>query len=416
MNILNEILKEIKPSAEEEKDVLGKVDAFIKRVNKGLKDAKAELYGSGAKGTWLRGGFDADIFVKYDYNRYADKSDEISGHLGKHLKKRFKNIEVMHGSRDYYRIKQDGFIYEVIPILDIKDSGQAKNITDISPLHARWVKKNASKKIIDDIRLAKAFLKANRLYGAESYIRGFSGYVTEILVIYYKGFLNFLKAAIKWKDKEIIDIEKYHRNALMALNKSKLDSPIIVVDPVDKTRNAAAALSYEKVIKLKGLAKDFLKEKKKRFFKEKKITEDKLKEMSEGKKLIIIDVFAMSGKEDVIGAKIMKSYEFIIKRLKEREFDVINSGWEWDKAKKAMIWLIFDKKELEKYKEHPGPNLESKEHCKRFRKQHKNFYTKNGRLFAKVKREFVKPEDYLKFLLKDGWFKDKVKIKCLRLV
>ncbi|MBW2991700.1 nucleotidyltransferase domain-containing protein, partial [Candidatus Woesearchaeota archaeon] len=194
MGVLKEVLEEVKPSIKEEKDVISKVNAFVKKVNTGLKDAKAELYGSGAKGTWLRGGFDADVFVKYDYNKYKDKSENISKLLGKHLREKFK-FTVMHGSRDYYQIKQDGFIYEVIPILDIKQAGQAKNITDISPLHAKWVKKNG-KNLVDDIRLAKAFLKANNLYGAESYIRGFSGYVTEILVIYYKGFLNFLKAAV----------------------------------------------------------------------------------------------------------------------------------------------------------------------------------------------------------------------------
>ncbi|MBW2991591.1 CCA tRNA nucleotidyltransferase [Candidatus Woesearchaeota archaeon] len=408
MEVLKQVLKEIKPTAEEEKKVISKVNAFVKKINTGLKDAKAELYGSGAKGTWLKGGFDADVFVKYNYSKFAERSDEISKLLGKHLRKKKFKFTVMHGSRDYFRIKQDGFIYEVIPILDIKKSSEAKNITDISPLHAKWVKANG-KRYIDDIRLAKAFLRANELYGAESYIRGFSGYVTEILVIYYKGFLGFLRGALKWKDKQVIDIKKYHKDVFMALNKSKLDSPIIVVDPVDKTRNAAAALSYDKVVELKELAKKFLKDKSKRFFEKEEVTEESLRKKSKGKKLVIIDVEALSGKEDIVGAKIMKSYNFILRRLKEKEFKVIDSGWKWDRAKKAMMWFILDKKELSNYKEHPGPGLESKEHCIRFKKQHKNVFKKKGRLYAKVKRDFVNAESYIKVLLKDGWFKDKVK-------
>lgn len=414
MEVLKKVLQEIKPTVKEEKDVSSKVSAFVKKLNTGLKDAKAELYGSGAKGTWLKCGFDADVFVKFDYGKFSEKSDEISKILGKHLKKKLKGIKVMHGSRDYFRIKRDGFIYEVIPILDIKKASEAKNITDISPLHAKWVKKNISKKLVDEIRLVKEFLRANRLYGAESYIRGFSGYVTEILVIYYGGFLKFLRGALKWKDKSVIDIKKYHKNVFMSLNKSKLDSPIIVVDPVDKTRNAAAALSYDKVARLKELAKKFLKVKSKRFFEEEEVSEESLKKKSKGKRLIMIDIAAMSGKEDVVGAKIMKSYNFILRGLKEKEFKVIDSGWEWNKAKKAMIWLIIGGG-LERYKEHPGPSLKIKEHCARFRKQHKNVFTKKGRLYAKVKREFVDSGEYLKVLLKDKWFKEKIKsLKILK--
>lgn len=415
MDVLKQVLLDLKPTAKEEKEVNDKVNGFVKKVNTGLRGAKAELYGSGAKGTWIKGGFDADVFVKYDYEKYKDKSDEISKVLGKHLKKKFKRLETMHGSRDYYKFKEGDFIYEIIPILDIKKAEQAKNITDISPLHAKWVKKNINKNMMDEIRLAKAFLKANKLYGAESYIRGFSGYVTEVLVIYYCGFLGFLKAALKWKDKQVIDIKKYHRNAFMFLNKSKLNSPIIVIDPVDKTRNAAAALSYEKVIRLKELAKKFLKKQSKGFFKEEKITEEKLIQMSKGKKMIIIDIAALLGKEDVVGAKIMKSYLFILKRLNESGFDVLDSGWDWNKAKKAIIWLIFDKDNLDKFKEHPGPGIKSKEHFARFRKQHKNVFWKKDRLYAKVKREFTDPKKFLDELLKDEWFKEKVKSINIRL-
>jgi len=75
-----------------------------------------------------------------------------------------------------------------IKALDLK-----KNITDISPLHALWIRKNSNEKVRDEIRKFKYFLKINDLYGAESYIRGFSGYIAEILVIYYKSFNNLIK-------------------------------------------------------------------------------------------------------------------------------------------------------------------------------------------------------------------------------
>ena len=246
--ILAEILKDIKPSSKEEKAVKDKADAVIKTINSGLRDAKAILGGSGIKGTWLRQANDIDIFVKYNYQKYKEKSGQLSSLLESHLKKKGKKIDKLHGSRDYFQIKEDGYTIEVVPILDIKDAKAAKNITDISPLHAIWVNKKG-KNLKDDIRLLKQFCKASKIYGAESYIQGFSGYICEILIIYYKGFENLIKAAAKWKDNITIDVENHwkKKNILLELNRSKISSPLIIIDPVQKERNAAAAVSKENV-------------------------------------------------------------------------------------------------------------------------------------------------------------------------
>ena len=85
------------------------IDNFLKIINKNLKDAKAVLGGSGAKATWLTKAHDADIFVQFDYKKYKEKSDQISDILEKHLKKRFKKIDRIHGSRDYFQLKQKNF-------------------------------------------------------------------------------------------------------------------------------------------------------------------------------------------------------------------------------------------------------------------------------------------------------------------
>ena len=209
------ILEKIKPSKEEEKEanqIVKKTLSVINKVSKG----KATVGGSGAKGTWLSGTKEIDIFVKYNL-KYKDK--DISKILEKELKKKFK-ISKLHGSRDYFQIKNNGYVFEIVPVLDIKKVKDAVNITDVSPFHALWVKKH--KKYTDDIRLVKQFAKACKVYGAESYLRGFSGYVLEILVIYYKGFNNLVRNVTKWKAKVVIDPEKLLKNPLKELNESKL--------------------------------------------------------------------------------------------------------------------------------------------------------------------------------------------------
>ena len=52
------------------------------------------------------------------------------------------------------------------------------------------------------------FCKVAGVYGAESYIQGFSGYVLELLVINYKGFKGVIRNVAKWKDRTIIGNKK----------------------------------------------------------------------------------------------------------------------------------------------------------------------------------------------------------------
>ena len=235
---MNQILKKIKPTKTEEELLKKKINSFL-RVMKGVKSV---IGGSVAKGTWLKNNYDVDVFVKFRNN------NNLSNRLEKILKARFDNIERIHGSRDYFQVHFMGLNFEVIPILDIKKSSNAKNITDISPLHVLWIKKNING-LEDDVRLAKYFCKIQEVYGAETYIKGFSGYVLEILIIKYGGFINLLKAVKNWNNEKIIGTGN--------IPKSKY-SALIVIDPVQNNRNAAAALSSESFQRFKNAAINYL--------------------------------------------------------------------------------------------------------------------------------------------------------------
>ena len=75
--------------------------------------------------------------------------------------------------------------------------------------------------------------------------------------------MKFIRAIAKTRrEKIIIDIEKKHKSKraiLMDLNSSKLQSPIILVDPTYKQRNVSAALSEETFERFKKDCKKFLK-------------------------------------------------------------------------------------------------------------------------------------------------------------
>ena len=153
---------------------------------------------------------------------------------------------------------------------------EADNIMEYSPLHVNWMMRNI-RDLQDDVRLAKQFCKACGVYGAESYIRGFSGHTLDILVIHFKGFLNFLKAAAEWGEKVVIDYGNYHKGkALEILNVAKTQSPLVVVDPVFHERNAAANLNTEKFEQYKECTKACLNNHSEKFFIEKKVDLERL--------------------------------------------------------------------------------------------------------------------------------------------
>jgi tRNA nucleotidyltransferase (CCA-adding enzyme) len=416
MRLLNEVLGKISPSRQEKKMVSEASSEFLKKISKGLKGAKAVLGGSAAKGTWLSGTFDIDVFVCFDYKAFKDKSSKLSDLLRRHLKKKFKKVAVMHGSRDYFKVKQGKFNFEVIPVLEISKAKQAMNIMDISPLHLAWVKRRINKKLADEVRLTKAFCRAQNIYGAESYILGFSGYACEVLTIHYGTFLKLVRAATKWKDKQVIDPERHLRRkcALKELNKSKIQGPLILVDPVQPNRNVTAALSKEKFGRFVKSAKTFLRRPSKKFFERSIISIEGLRKRAKGKRLIIIEAKPVKGKEDIIGAKLLKALEFVNKELATNDFKVYSYGWSWEKKSKAIYWFILDKKSLNKKIIVSGPPLRKKEHACRFRKKHKKIFIRNRRIYAVENRLFVKPEKLIARLIKKPYFRTKVKkAKCL---
>jgi len=427
--ILNNVLGKIRP---DEKKIMPEVNRTIEKINNILKkekiDASAAAGGSIAKGTFLKNDYDCDIFVRFDY--FYD-TGALSEMLGNALKKAFppKNIEKLHGSRDYYfipgKIGDEMINYEIIPVLDIYNPKDAKNTTDCSPLHVKWVNKftKKDKKLKDNIRLTKAFCKSIGVYGAESYIKGFSGHVVDILTIYYGSFLKLLEAARKWEIGELIDATgtyKTRHMAVMDLNKSKTQSALIVIDPIQKGRNASAALGEEKLRIFAEKASAFLKKPGEEYFIKKEYDAECLKKeivkKAAGMKAsaVTAEVLAKIGKRDVVGAKIMKAFEFIRDGLSANEFKIHDSGWEWDKKNKGIIWFLADSKKLSDHYTRIGPSLKMKEHADNFKKAHKNTFEKGGRIYAKIIRKYREPAEFIESFKENEYIKEKIKSMSVR--
>jgi tRNA nucleotidyltransferase (CCA-adding enzyme) len=384
-NLKKDILASIKPSENEEKEIRKKVNHFLDKINSEFKKsriiAKAIVGGSFAKGTTIKKDrYDVDIFAVFD-KKYD--SDKISGILEKTLKRLKIKADKLPGSRDYFSISQGSFKLEVVPVMAANKPSEAKNITDLSLLHVKYITKEVkkNKNLGNEIKLVKALCYANNCYGAESHIKGFSGYCLELLTSYYGSFENLIKAAGKWKGKVIIDAEKYYKgkNVLAELNEAKTMSPLILIDPVQKDRNAAAALSIEKFNVFTGLCKKFSKNPSKKAFERKIIDENKIIQDAKKERAELFKIIAKSGKikEDTAGSKLLKLLNLIKKNI-EKEGYKVKEHWDF-KNKEARMW--FSVKKAGKTVRQ-GPMTSMKEHVSAFKKHYKKTFVKNNRIFA----------------------------------
>ena len=393
-SILKEVLEKISPPKEDLKFIDETLKKFLKELKKKIGRLKVDVFigGSFAKNTVIKKDYyDVDVFLRFD-----KKYEDISSMTKKFLKG-MKNVELVHGSRDYFRIQfGPSFFIELIPVVKVNNPKESDNITDLSYSHVKYIKsKVKDKKVLDGIRLAKAFCYATKSYGAESYINGFSGYALELLVYHYKGFLKFIKAITKIKKQEVIDIEKHHRKSdvLMDLNAAKLNSPIVLIDPTFKQRNALAALSLETFEDFQKKCVSFLKNPSLDKFEVKEMNIDKERKGE----FVALELKTNKQRGDVAGSKLLKFYRYFMREI-SRYFDIKKSDFEYygeDYGK--CYYRVKSKKEVLVQ----GPFVKDKKSVKMFKKNHSKTFVKSNRVYAKDKINFSISEFVSKWVSKN---------------
>ncbi len=373
-NVLANVLKEITFSDSEKKQLDKIALEFVKKIKS--VGGKAVIGGSLAKGTLVKKDKqDVDIFVVF-------KKEKDLENLGKLIKKSGYKAKVVHGSRDYYHIEMDLCVLEIIPVLEVKNPELAKNVTDVSLMHVDYIKKKISsnKKLANEIILAKAFCQSNEVYGAESYIEGFSGYALEVLVSYFGGFDKFLKGIQK---KLVTDPMKYFKNdkeVFRELNASKLISPIVLIDPTYKYRNVCAGLSKETFDKFLAVAKNFLKNPSEDFFVRKEFDVEKFKKLAgKGSQFLELDFETDRQEGDIAATKMKRFFSYVIKHLEKRQHEVLASKFVYSEGQNSKgYFIVRENKELL----FVGPDKKLKEAVVKFKKVHKKTFEKKGKVCA----------------------------------
>ncbi len=399
------ILKTIKPTDAENNKIKLLSSKLIRIINETAKEhnihAEAVLVGSVAKNTWLSGKADIDIFIKFPLNVDENDLKKNGLFLGHRCIKKMRGIvEERYAAHPYVTGLIEGYEIDFVPCYAIEDSKQLKSAVDRTILHTEYVKKNLKTEKTDEVLLLKRFMESIGTYGSEFKVSGFSGYLCELLIIYYGSFMEVLKTASeKWHPGYVIDLEEHQTGKFF-------DEPLVVVDPVDKKRNVAAALTLQRMSEFVVASRNFLENPSEEYFFPKipRLDVDSIKNEFEkrGTKTYLLVFTPPKIPADAIYPQLKKT-ENSLKSIAEREdFRVFGSDSWTDENKIAIILLEFDIWKLPRIKKHLGPYVWSKLHQRRFLKKYKEKAWIDGdRWVVEVERKYKNVESLLYDILRE---------------
>ena len=381
--ILKNVLKKIKPSTEERKKLNSILKKCLKVAKKESKKFKAKpiIAGSVTRDTWLPGKKEFDVFILFPPNITVKQLEKRGLEVGKKIIKELKgSFRIEYAQHPYVSGNIEGIEVDIVPCFNVKSTEDLKSAVDRTPFHVKYLQKNLPLKLSDQVRLLKQFLTANKLYGADAKTEGFSGYVCELLIIKYRSFLNVLRHAINWKPGEIIDLEKFYKKEdFFKLRKIFFKQVLILIDPTDKNRNTAAALSVENFFKFKKLAEEFLKNPREEMFflKEvKPISEKELIEklMERKTEIILIKFSPPEVVPDVLWPQLRRFAERLENILEETkyEFKVLRKDCYTNEKDLAVVLLEMEVSSLPPVQKKVGPEVFDLDDSKRFLEKYKN--------------------------------------------
>ena len=258
------------PSLEEKRNALNVLNQAVHLLEEAAVklgfDVSIVPVGSITRDTWLPGKTDLDIFVLFKKSFSEEKLGESIISI---VEMAFGNYTLRYSAHPYARVKLRDFEIDVVPAYDVENALELRTPVDRSPLHSKFLEERMTPRLARDVRLLKAFVKGMGAYGAEVKVGGFSGYLCELLVLYYGSFLDVIKAAKDWKEPVVIDMA----NVISSTEEATrlFPNPLIVIDPVDPRRNVASALSRTQFYRFKAAAKAFLKSPSEKFFLEREV-------------------------------------------------------------------------------------------------------------------------------------------------
>lgn len=359
--VLRRALKLVKPSPKEEerlREFTRRAVEEVERAASGVEGVlRVSLEGSAAKNTWIKGREEADIFVHFHPSTDKERMEEDIIKIGfEAIKAMGGKPRLMYADHPYVEGVVEGVTVDVVACYDVEPPNWL-SATDRTPYHTRYVLGRLREGLEDEVRLLKGFMLGCGVYGAEIKVKGFSGYLAELLTIGYGGFVKVLEDASRWRPPIVLDIEK-HYASIEEVVEAFPNQSLIVVDPVDRERNVAAAVSETRLAEFALASRLFLEKPSLKFFRVRRVEASKtrVRRLARGRNLLAI-IFGVDGGKppDVLWGELRRSEEGLKRALQRLGFQVYRSGSWTDEERRCAIVFELSSTRLPEHVLHKGP-------------------------------------------------------------
>ncbi|HEY7227049.1 MAG TPA: CCA tRNA nucleotidyltransferase [Nitrososphaeraceae archaeon] len=355
MNNIDDITQVISvssiPSLSKQKK-LEKISEEIQNQIANFKDnriLKVIVGGSFAKGTWLENDTDIDFFVMIDPMVQRHEFEELGKSVGFYALKKYRPY-LRYSEHPYVEGKVNGIRINIVPCYKVEKNNW-RSAADRSPFHTIFMGTKLNEFLKSEVRVLKKFLKSFGIYGSQISISGFSGYVTEVLVLIYGSFKNVLQVFANLTPNYVVSLYPPDKQAI-----EKFASPIIIIDPIDSNRNLGAAISTECLSKFVLASRLFLKSPSKQFFmKPHRSNTKKISHIISN--LLIIDFKIQNRSPDILWGQLNKKLTSISKQLSITGFEIIRNFCFTDEGERAVLIFMIKFPNLSKINLNLGPKI-----------------------------------------------------------
>ncbi|MFP8955214.1 CCA tRNA nucleotidyltransferase [Natrialbaceae archaeon A-CW3] len=356
------VLEEIEPDENERAILRATATTLLERAATAATDrspgADVLQVGSSARDTWISGDRDIDIFVRFPPTIDRQTLETYGLEVG------HETLPAGHeeyAEHPYVKGEYDGFDVDLVPCFRLEDATDIRSAVDRTPFHNWYLEERLDDDLVTDVRLAKQFLKAIGAYGSNLRTEGFSGYLTELLVVEYGGFRPFLEAAADWQPPVELDPEDH--------GQVTFDDPLIVIDPTDPERNVAAVCSAENVARVQHYARELLEQPRTELFDAEPpepLNVDALETHLERRATtpVAIRFDAPDVVDDQLYPQLRKSLEGVRRGLDDRGFEVCRADSFADET--AVLYLELAVTERPAIERHEGPPVYVRTHAEGF--------------------------------------------------
>ncbi len=363
--VISKVLSLCEPTHSEETKIAKaaqEAKARVERYVAQMDDIVEVVFGgSFAKGTWLPNHADIDIFVKIKPSIVIEKFEKMSIEIGINALKKY-SPRLRYSDHPYVEAFVNNVRVNVVPCYDVKQ-GNWRSAADRSPFHTQHIISHFDNEKRRHARLLKKFFKSVGIYGAEISTEGFSGYVSEVLILKYSSFENVLRsAADDWHERQIIAVSDYDSNFVKSFN-----SPLVIIDPVDSKRNLGTAVSPESMAKFMLAARAFLEnpsveyftevDKKYRYSASKKEKNKKQSQLQLLPNVLVVEFSHKKKSPDIIWGQLKRTINAISKQLELAHFEVLRSSCATDERSSAVLAFLLESITLPACIKKKGPEI-----------------------------------------------------------